>query len=96
MGLTWQVARRSFRRWSTYRAATVAGVVTNTVFGYLRAYVLVAVAAAGGGTVGGWDERTLVTFSFMTQALLTAACSCRSCCSPPGTRRPPALCPSRR
>ena len=71
MGLTWQVARRSFRRWSTYRAATVAGVVTNTVFGYLRAYVLVAVAVAGGGTVGGWDEPTLVTFSFMTQALLT-------------------------
>jgi ABC-2 type transport system permease protein len=71
MGLTWQVARRSFRRWSTYRAATVAGVITNTVFGYLRAYVLVAVAIAGGGTVGGWDERTLVTFSFMTQALLT-------------------------
>lgn len=71
MGLTWQVARRSFRRWTTYRAATVAGVVTNTVFGYLRAYVLVAVATAGGGTVGGWDERTLVTFSFMTQALLT-------------------------
>lgn len=64
-----EVARRSFRRWSTYRAATVAGVFTNTVFGYLRAYVLIAVAAAG-GVVGEWDEQTLVTFAFATQALL--------------------------
>ena len=63
------VARRSFRRWSTYRAATVAGVLTNTVFGYLRAYVLIAVVAAG-GVVGEWDEATLVTFAFVTQALL--------------------------
>ncbi|MFP3907938.1 MAG: ABC transporter permease [Acidimicrobiales bacterium] len=64
-----EVARRSFRRWSTYRAATVAGVFTNTVFGYLRAHVLVAVVAAG-GVVGEWDEATLVTFAFVTQALL--------------------------
>lgn len=64
-----EVARRSFRRWSTYRVATAAGVFTNTVFGYLRAYVLVAVAAAG-GVVGEWDEQTLVTFAFATQALL--------------------------
>jgi ABC-2 type transport system permease protein len=70
MRLLWEVARRSFRRWSTYRMATAAGVFTNTVFGYLRAYVLVAVAAAGGGVVGGWDERTLVTFSFLTQGMI--------------------------
>jgi ABC-2 type transport system permease protein len=68
--LLWEVARRSFRRWSTYRLATAAGVFTNTAFGYLRAYILVAVALAGGGTVGGWDEPTLVTFSFLTQSLL--------------------------
>ena len=70
MRLLWEVARRSFRRWSTYRMATAAGVFTNTAFGYLRAYILVAVAAAGGGVVGGWDEATLVTFSFLTQGLI--------------------------
>jgi ABC-2 type transport system permease protein len=70
MRLLWEVARRSFRRWSTYRLATAAGVVTNTVFGYLRAYILIAVAAAAGGTAGGWDEATLVTFSFITQSLI--------------------------
>jgi viologen exporter family transport system permease protein len=70
MRLLWEVARRSFHRWSTYRLATAAGVVTNTAFGYLRAYILIAVAAAAGGTAGGWDEATLVTFSFFTQALI--------------------------
>jgi ABC-2 type transport system permease protein len=68
--LYWEVARRSFRRWSTYRAATVAGVVTNTVFGYLRAYILVAVAVAAGGAAGGWDQTELVTFAFLTQGLI--------------------------
>lgn len=70
MRLLWEVARRSFHRWSTYRLATAAGVFTNTVFGYLRAYILIAVAGAAGGSAGGWDEATLVTFSFITQALI--------------------------
>lgn len=73
MRLYWEVARRSFRRWSTYRAATLAGLFTNTVFGYLRAYILVAVAAAGGGTAGGWDTTELVTFAFLTQGLLNVS-----------------------
>jgi ABC-2 type transport system permease protein len=68
--LLFEVARRSFRRWSTYRMATAAGVFTNTVFGYLRAYILIAVAASGGSAATGWDEATLVTFAFITQALL--------------------------
>lgn len=68
--LSFEVARRSFRRWSTYRLATVAGVITNTVFGYLRAYILIAVAAASTDDLAGWSEADLVTFAFLTQALL--------------------------
>jgi len=68
--LWFEVARRSFRRWSTYRLATVAGVITNTVFGYLRAYILIAVAAASTNDLAGWDQTDLVTFAFITQALL--------------------------
>jgi ABC-2 type transport system permease protein len=71
--LYWEVARRSFRRWSTYRTATVAGVFTNTVFGYLRAYILIAVAAAAGGAAGGWDRAELVTFAFLTQGLINVS-----------------------
>ncbi|MBV9255191.1 MAG: ABC transporter permease, partial [Actinobacteria bacterium] len=35
MRLYWEVARRGFRRYATYRAATVAGVFTNSVFGLI-------------------------------------------------------------
>ena len=73
MRLWFEVARRSFRRWSTYRMATAAGVVTNTVFGYLRAYILLAVVAAAGGTAGGWDATQLVTFAFLTQGLMNVS-----------------------
>ncbi len=73
MRLYWEVARRSFRRWSTYRAATWAGVFTNTVFGYLRAYILIAVAVSAGGAIGGWDQAQLVTFAFITQGLINVS-----------------------
>ena len=36
------LARAGFRRYSTYRQATVAAAFTNTVFGFLRCYVLLA------------------------------------------------------
>jgi ABC-2 type transport system permease protein len=69
MRLYAEVARRTYGRVSTYRSATIAGVFTNTVFGFLLAYVLRAV----------YDERTLVgdfdvvdavTFTFVAQGLL--------------------------
>jgi ABC-2 type transport system permease protein len=64
-----EVARRSFRRFSTYRAATIAGVFTNSVFGMIRAAVFVAVVKARPGA-GGFDVKDVVTFSFVTQGLL--------------------------
>ena len=64
-----EVARRSFRRFSTYRAATVAGVFTNSVFGMIRAAVFVAVVKARPGA-GGYDVQDVVTFSFVTQGML--------------------------
>lgn len=70
MRLWLDVARRSFHRWSTYRMATVAGVITNSAFGYLRADILLAVAATSTAAPGGWNATELVTFAFFTQALL--------------------------
>jgi viologen exporter family transport system permease protein len=63
------VARHSFRRYSTYRMATVAGAVTNTVFGIIRAYVLIALWRAR-PDIGGYDVVDAVTFSFLSQALI--------------------------
>src|SRR5262245_27521780 len=66
-----EIARRSFRRFSSYRAATACGVVTNAMFGFLRAYVLVAVVATR-DEVGGLDQRQMVTYVFVGQALIAA------------------------
>ncbi|WDZ84449.1 ABC-2 family transporter protein [Micromonospora cathayae] len=44
-------------------------MVTNTVFGFLRCYLLLAVAA-GAGTVAGYDPARLATFVWMGQGLL--------------------------
>jgi ABC-2 type transport system permease protein len=60
-----------FRRYATYREATVAGAITNTVFGFLRCYVLLAVASgAGSGVAAGYDRAQLATFVWVGQGLL--------------------------
>lgn len=60
-----------FRRYATYRQATVAGTFTNIVFGFLRCYVLLAVAAgSAAGLAGGYDAGQLVTFVWVGQGLL--------------------------
>ncbi|HEV3227264.1 MAG TPA: ABC-2 family transporter protein [Acidimicrobiales bacterium] len=65
----WEVAARSYRRQSTYRAATAAGVFTNTVFGFILAYVLLAVVRER-PVIGGFDAVDVVTFTFVMQGML--------------------------
>lgn len=67
--LYWEVARRGYRRYATYRGATVAGVFTNTVFGFMRAYVLIALFQSR-PHVGGYDVTDALTYAFLTQAAL--------------------------
>lgn len=68
MRLYIEVARRSYARISTYRSATLAGIFTNTVFGFLFAYVLLAVYEQR-PTVGGFDAVDAVTFTFVAQGM---------------------------
>ena len=66
------LAGSGFRRYATYRQATIAGSFTNIVFGFLRCYVLLAVAAgAVGGRPAGYDRQQLLTFVWAGQGLLT-------------------------
>ncbi|GAA4599670.1 ABC-2 family transporter protein [Actinoplanes octamycinicus] len=61
-----------FRRYTTYRQATIAGTFTNVVFGYMRCYVLLAVAAsAPGGQPAGYQPDQLVTYVWFGQGLLS-------------------------
>lgn len=68
--LLWEVARRAFRRSSRYRLATASGVFVNTVFGYIRASILIFVAASSGGSVRGLTESDLATFAFVSQGFI--------------------------
>jgi ABC-2 type transport system permease protein len=61
-----------FRRYATYRQATIAGTFTNIVFGFLRCYVLLAVAeGAAGGLPAGYDAEQLATYVWVGQGLLS-------------------------
>jgi ABC-2 type transport system permease protein len=59
-----------FRRYSTYRQATLAGAFTNIVFGFLRCSVLLAVTAGSGGVAAGYRADQIATYVWVTQGLL--------------------------
>ena len=67
--LYWEVTRTTARRMATYRGATFAGIVTNSVFGFIQAYVLLAVWEAR-PAIGGFDAADAVTFTFVVQGML--------------------------
>ncbi len=69
ISLFWQITKRSYQRYLTYRTATLAGLVTNFFFGILRAAVLVALY--GNLTeVEGISISAAITFAAMTQAVI--------------------------
>jgi ABC-2 type transport system permease protein len=65
-----QLLRAGYRRHASYRQATLAGLAANTVFGLLRAAVLVAVLAER-GTVAGYDVAAAVTYVWLGQGLIS-------------------------
>jgi viologen exporter family transport system permease protein len=67
--LDWEIAKRGWRRYAAYPAATVAGVFTNTIFGFLQAYILLAVYRHR-TDVGGYSPADSVTYVWLVQALL--------------------------
>src|SRR3954468_24707431 len=67
--LDWEIAKRGWRRYAAYPWATAAGVFTNTVFGFLQAYILLAVFQHR-SDVGGYDAADTVTYVWLAQALI--------------------------
>ncbi|MEU8506076.1 ABC-2 family transporter protein [Streptomyces brevispora] len=63
------VAAGGFRRYATYRIATVAGVFTNTVFGFIMAYTYTALWDER-PRLGGYDMSQALTYVWLGQALL--------------------------
>ncbi len=64
------VAAGGFRRYATYRAATAAGVFTNTVFGLILVYTYLALWDVR-PHLGGYDRAQAVTYVWLGQALLS-------------------------
>ena len=65
-----ELAKAEFRRYSTYRAATLAGIFTNSVFGFIRLGVLLAAISAAGGSLGGYGPQEASTYVWLGQAFL--------------------------
>ena len=69
MRLDWEIAKRGWRRYAAYPWATAAGVFTNTVFGFLQAYILLAIYHHR-TNVGGFDSTDAVTYVWLAQAMI--------------------------
>src|SRR3954468_19535570 len=67
--LDWEIAKRGWRRYAAYPWATAAGVFTNTVFGFLQAYILLAIYRHR-TSVGGFDSADAVTYVWLAQSMI--------------------------
>jgi ABC-2 type transport system permease protein len=72
MRLYFEVAKRSFRQTLTYRAAAIAGLFTNSVFGVFLATIYVAFfkSVDSGASVNGWNVSQTVTMTWVSQSLI--------------------------
>ncbi|HZU20488.1 MAG TPA: ABC-2 family transporter protein [Gaiellaceae bacterium] len=69
MRVDWEIAKRGWRRYAAYPWATAAGIFTNTIFGFIQAYVLLALYRHR-SSVGGYDAADTVTYVWLAQALI--------------------------
>ena len=65
------VAVRAFRRYSTYTAATVAGIFTNSVFGLIISFTYIAVWEQN-PDAGGYDVTDALTYCWLAQAMIVS------------------------
>jgi ABC-2 type transport system permease protein len=70
MRLYWEVARREFRRYLTYRTAVFAGLFTNYIFGYFNIAVLLALQGDR-PEVNGMTPADTVMYAILTQAVVS-------------------------
>jgi ABC-2 type transport system permease protein len=67
------LASAGFRRYATYRQATAASTFTNTVFGFLRCFVLLATTEAAwqaGELTAGYDPEQIALYCWLSQGLI--------------------------
>jgi ABC-2 type transport system permease protein len=67
--LYFEIAKRAFQREMVYRTKNLAGLFTNSCFGYLRAIPLLA-AFQGRPEIAGYDQHEVLTWNWVVQALI--------------------------
>lgn len=72
--LGFELARRGYGRYAAYPGATWAGLFTNSFFGLLIAYVMLAVYEHR-NDVGGYDVAEALTYVWLGQGLLSVVAS---------------------
>jgi viologen exporter family transport system permease protein len=70
MRVYWELAKLGFRRASAYRTAAVSGAITNTFFGFLRAYIFSALYESR-ADVAGYTLADILAFTFIAQSMVT-------------------------
>lgn len=67
----YEIARLALRQNIAYRAATLAGLFTNSVFGVILSSVMIGFyGSLDGGSVRGWSETDAVTLIWINQSLI--------------------------
>jgi ABC-2 type transport system permease protein len=64
----WALAVAGFRRFATYRMAMAAAMFANTIFGFMRCSILLAVASAG--PAGGYNREQIALYVWAGQGLI--------------------------
>lgn len=65
-----RLVEAGIREQSTYRLATLAGLVANVTFGLLKVAILFAAVRAAGGELHGYDQEAMSTYIWISQGLL--------------------------
>ncbi|WP_298129254.1 ABC-2 family transporter protein [Micropruina sp.] len=66
----WELAASSFRRYLRYRTAIVATMITNCVFGLVRASLLMTAVDGAGGEIAGYDALRASSYVWLGQCLV--------------------------
>jgi ABC-2 type transport system permease protein len=67
--LDFELARRGYARYAAYPAASLAGVFVNTIFGFMRAFILLALYEHR-DRIAGYDSSATVTYVWLGQAMI--------------------------
>jgi ABC-2 type transport system permease protein len=69
MRLYYEIAVRAFRRATTYRIATLSGMITNAFFGAMLSFIYIGVYA-GRDSMAGYSAREAISYLWVGQSLI--------------------------